>query len=117
MQLRTEKQLQEYLKRECQKNGISFDKVESRSRRGFPDCFLAKGGEVALVELKSPAGTGTLSPLQVRVIEDLEAHGIEVWVVDSTKLADAVIERLNGVVGAPRWYHSGVKYALGGAQC
>ena len=89
--MNTEKNLQDYLKRECQKNGVSFDKVESRSRRGFPDIFMAKGGQVVLVELKSPAGTGKVSPLQRRCIDDLLSRGVVTYIVDSVEGVDAIM--------------------------
>lgn len=92
--MKTEKQLHAYLRKQCRANGISFDKVESRSRRGFPDCFLAFRGVIVLAELKSPSGTGRLSELQKAVITDLSAHGVAVMVIDSPAGVDQVIKRI-----------------------
>ena len=90
--MKTEKQLHNYLRGQCRAHGISFDKVESRSRRGFPDCFLAYKGRIRLVELKSPAGTGRLSALQKFVIKDLRAHGVWPSVADSKESVDDIID-------------------------
>ena len=90
--MKTEKDLQKYLRKEALRHGMTFDKVESRSRKGFPDCLLVLGGFVAFIELKSPAGTGVLSASQERVITDLRNHSARVWVVDSKAQADTAIQ-------------------------
>ena len=92
--MKTEKRLQQYLRRLCAMNSISFDKVESRSRRGFPDCFLVYKSVVVLVELKTPAGTGRLSEHQKLVIGGLIDHGLWVEVIDSKEGVDQLIEIL-----------------------
>jgi len=95
--MKTEKNLHDYLRKKCKANNILFDKVESRSRSGFPDCFLAYKGKVMLVELKSPSGTGVVSPLQHRCILDLRNHGVEVQVIDSARRANSVISEMLNV--------------------
>lgn len=90
--MRTEKQLQNYIRQRALRLGATFDKVESRSRAGFPDCFIARNGGVWLVEVKSPAGTGRVSPHQERCMADLTAHGVNVFVIDSVELADSFLE-------------------------
>ena len=94
--MKTEKDLQSYLRRQCKRHTISFDKVESKSRRGFPDCFLVYEGQVVLVELKTPAGTGRLSDSQKRVIADLTAHGVVVFIADSISSVDRIIQSIVG---------------------
>ena len=89
--MQTEKQLQNYLKYEARKIGASFDKVESRSRRGFPDCLLILRGFVVLVEVKTPSGKGRLSPLQVRVIYDLRQHGASVAILETKEEVDNLL--------------------------
>lgn len=92
--MQTEKGLQTYLKREALKIGASFDKLESRTRRGFPDCLIIYKGRCVFVELKSPAGTGQLTPLQKHVIDDLSSHGARVFVLNSADLVDDLIDLL-----------------------
>jgi len=95
--VKTEKNLQDYLRLQAIKNGMTFDKVESRSRKGFPDCIVVFEGVVAFIEVKTPAGTGKLSASQIRVIEDLSEHGAIVWVVSSKNHVDLVIQAIEGV--------------------
>ena len=97
MTMKTEKQLQDYLRKQCLVRGISFDKVESRSRRGFPDIFMARDGQVVLAELKSPAGTGKVSALQQRCIDDLLAHGVVTYIIDSVDGVGEIIDLFEGV--------------------
>lgn len=89
--MKTESQLQNYLKREAKKAGIGCDKLESRSRRGWPDCILYKDGAVMLVELKSPAGTGRLTALQDHCIKNLRKQGLDVRVVSNKEEVDAAL--------------------------
>jgi len=56
--VKTEKQLQDYLRRAAKAAGILYSKLESRSTNGWPDCILIAGGRVVFVELKTPRGTG-----------------------------------------------------------
>ena len=92
--MKTEKNLQDYLRLQAIKNGMTFDKVESRSRKGFPDCIVVFEGVVAFIEVKTPAGTGKLSASQIRVIEDLSEHGAQVGVVASQFQVDIVIKNI-----------------------
>jgi hypothetical protein len=97
-QIKNELDLQNDLKRQCQLHGISFDKVESRSRRGFPDCFLVQDGRIMLVEVKTPTGKGRLSALQKVTIERLRHQGVNVKVLDSVDQVDAIIQEMLGAV-------------------
>lgn len=92
--MKTEQALQTYLRRKVIDLGASFDKVESRTRRGFPDVMVAFKGRVIFCELKSPAGTGRLSELQKRCIKSLREQGLNVYVIDSKEKADSLIEML-----------------------
>jgi hypothetical protein len=89
--MKTEKQLQKYLRGECKNVGICFDKVASHSRSGFPDCCLIYKGRVVFVELKSPSGTGILADLQVRCIACLREAGAEVWVISQPPEVDRLL--------------------------
>ena len=89
-----EKDLQNYFKKQCKRHGIYYRKVAAVSVRGFPDCFLLKGGIVYLVELKSPKGTGKLSPHQKREAELLTTEGANYFVAASKKEVDQIIQQL-----------------------
>mgnify|MGYP003651614095 FL=1 len=90
--MQTEKNLQDYIMKECKKRNILCHKMESRTSRGWPDLLLMFGGQTVFIEVKSPSGTGKLSPHQVRTIHDIDCHGGWTAVVDSKALADASIE-------------------------
>jgi hypothetical protein len=92
--MKTEKDLQNYLRKEALRHGMTFDKIESRSRKGFPDCLLVFEGVVAFIEVKTPAGTGKLSASQDRVIEDLRDHGTQVGVVASQFQVDVLLKNI-----------------------
>lgn len=88
--MRTERELQEFLKREAKRHGLIFHKLESRSTSGFPDCLLVSPiGKIVFVELKSPSKTGRLSRKQKIVIRELRDHCADVRVLDS---AEGVID-------------------------
>lgn len=89
--MKTEKDLQNYIMKECKKHNILCHKLESRTSRGWPDLVLMWGGQVVFVEIKSPSGTGKLSPKQVTTIRSLREHGGIVWVVDSVNSADSLL--------------------------
>lgn len=95
--MKTEKQLQRYITKIARGAGLICDKVESRSRVGWPDLLIvAPGGRVVFVEVKSPAGTGRLSPSQAHVIAELRAMGVRVCVIDSADGADELVAWLSG---------------------
>ena len=98
--MQTEKNLQDYIMKECKKRNILCHKMESRTSRGWPDLLLMFGGQTVFIEVKSPSGTGKLSPHQVRTIHDIDCHGGWTWVVDSVLLADYAIEGLYNYANA-----------------
>ena len=78
--------------------GILAYKVEAAGRSGFPDVLLVgAGGVIVFVELKSPRGTGRLSALQLRTINELDRQGADVYVCDSkesfTQVLDSITTR------------------------
>jgi hypothetical protein len=89
--LKTEKHLQDYIMDECKRLDVLCHKMESRSCRGWPDLVLIYGGRVVFVEVKSPAGTGRLSALQIHTINDITLHGGRAAVVESKHEADLAI--------------------------
>lgn len=86
MELKSEKQLQNFLKKECLSRGMLFYKFSSPAMRGVPDVIIvAPGGGVTFVELKSPSGRGRLSALQVRELDILREQGAMVAVISGRK--------------------------------
>ena len=92
--METEKQLQDYIMKECKKRNILCHKLESRTSCGWPDLILMYNGESLFIDVKSPSGTGNLSALQVWTIADIQAHCGWVEAVDSKVVADTLIEEL-----------------------
>jgi len=92
--VKTEKQLQDYLRRAAKAAGILYSKLESRSTNGWPDCILIANGRVVFIELKTPRGTGSLSPIQNHVITQIRAHGGEVHVISAPSEVDALVKVL-----------------------
>lgn len=90
-----EKSLQNYLLLQAVKHGVYARKVAAQGHVGFPDVFLAKGGQVVLVELKSPTEKGRLSKKQERESERIRDHGVPVWVVATQEGVDAIIASFN----------------------
>lgn len=92
--MKTEKDLYNYIKRECKKKLIGCYKLHCESKNGWPDIFLIYKGQIVLAELKSPAGTGRISPAQKIMLGQLMLHGAEVYIVESKKDADVVIAKI-----------------------
>jgi hypothetical protein len=90
----TERTLQEYLKRKAKTAAISFFKLESVGRTGFPDVMLAHKGQAVFVELKSPKGTGVLSPRQKLIINELRAQGLTCHVINTKEAVENIIAGL-----------------------
>jgi len=62
----------------AQKNGWYQRKFSSPNHRGVPDRVFVKHGRVVFVEFKTVKGRAT--PLQLREIRLLRAHGVEAYV-------------------------------------
>lgn len=77
----------------AKKFGILINKIESKSRKGFPDLICIKNGVVIFIEVKRPGGGGRLSAHQKRVHADIRNQGGTVYVVESIDEADAVFQR------------------------
>jgi hypothetical protein len=74
--------LQKKCIKHAKQHGWLAFKWASPAHRGVPDCLFFRDGRLVIIEFKSPAGTGRLSPLQVKTIGDLEATGFDVNVVN-----------------------------------
>ena len=100
--MKTEKQLQNYLKKRCKENNILYYKFSSPAKRGVPDVILVHclntsvvmPDRVRFVELKSPSKTGRLSALQMLEIANLRDAGAIVHVVETVEQVDNIIEGL-----------------------
>ena len=100
--MKTEKDLQKFITRYCKQQGVFCQKTESRSARGFPDLMLARDGLVLFMELKTPAGTGRLSALQLKRHREMRAAGLRVEVVACPDEAVMIIDILAGAAGSRR---------------
>jgi hypothetical protein len=100
--MKTEKQLQNYLKRQCGENNILYYKFSSPAKRGVPDVILVHclnvhtnmPDRVRFVELKSPSKTGRLSALQLLEIANLRDAGAIVHVIETVEQVDNIIKAL-----------------------
>ena len=89
--MKTEKDLHNYMKKECKRSGIGFYKLNCEGQTGFPDLMMVYDGYTILVELKTPAGTGRVSARQKYMINKLMNQGAEVYIIDSKEQADEII--------------------------
>jgi len=100
--MKTEKDLHNYLKKQCDYHGVIFYKFSSPARRGVPDVILvhrlkyseSMPDRVCFVELKSPSGKGRLSDLQLLEIERLRWAGAKVHVLDLPSQVDSLMKLL-----------------------
>ena len=92
----TEKTFQKTVSAKARKLGIFVCKMEAVGQRGFPDLLLMYGGRSLYLELKSPKGTGKLSPLQERMQADMRAVGGWVEVAQDMDTIDSLLQKLIG---------------------
>ena len=90
-----ERELEVKLKKIAKENACLFYKWISPGKSGVPDRILIRPGivgEVIFVELKSPKGTGRLTPLQRLRHAELLSAGCRVVVVKSIDEFRALIK-------------------------
>jgi hypothetical protein len=92
MSMKTEKDLQKAIMVSCKLRMLFVQKMESRTARGFPDLMVCHDGRVLLIEVKTPAGTGRLSKLQLKRHRQLRAAGMDVVVVDDPAVAERYLD-------------------------
>lgn len=92
--MQNERQLQEYTKKQAKKYSMGFYKMQCVGKTGFPDVLITYNGWVAFIELKSPAGTGRLSPRQTIMISELVNRDVEVYVIKDKEKIDQIIKSL-----------------------
>ncbi len=63
-------------------------KIQSTSKKGFPDRFYARAGRIVLVEYKAPGEEANLQ--QKRRHVELRLHGVEVFVIDNLEVAHGI---------------------------
>ncbi len=78
----TEKSLQQWFTKECRSRGFLNYKFVSPSQSGVPDVIVIGNGVTTYVELKTPRGTGKLSPLQSYVHGKMRGAGAKVLVTN-----------------------------------
>lgn len=89
--LHSESDLERHCKKLAEAKGFKLYKWVSPGTTGLPDRILVRDdGTVTFVEFKHPNGTGRLSPMQNRRIDELLARGQDVAVVDSIAKFDEI---------------------------
>lgn len=98
----SEKKLDIYLKKLVEKQGGVYLKVEPIHTRGIPDRFLLMPpGNLMLVELKT---TGEIpSPIQKAFHRILKKIGFTVWIIDTKKGADDLINFYEVMIKQPNY--------------
>jgi len=84
-----EKDIENYLVRECKKRGALCYKFTAPGRRSVPDRLILVHGRVFFVEVKRPGGKPT--PLQLQEHEKLRGKGFAVHMVDTRQEVDRVL--------------------------
>lgn len=92
----TEKTFQKNVMAKFKKAGGFVAKMEAVGQCGFPDLLVILRGRSLYLELKSPKGTGKLSPLQERMHLDLREAGAWVEVAQDMETIDSLLEKLLG---------------------
>ena len=92
----TEKAFQKSVMAKFKKAGAWVAKMEAVGQRGFPDLLVIYQGKSLYLELKSPKGTGVLSPLQERMQRYLREAGAWVEVAANMETIDLLLAKLLG---------------------
>ena len=90
----TESTFQKKVVLAAKKRGVFVAKMEAVGQRGFPDLLLVANGRSLYLELKSPKGTGTLSPLQRIMQARLCEAGAWVENAQDMGAVDLLLEKL-----------------------
>lgn len=87
----TEAALLSHVKRLSKELNIGCYKINSPMKRGMPDLLMVDKCINYFLELKTPAGTGRLSPQQVYMIRELRDYGALVFVVSDFDCASCLL--------------------------
>ena len=85
-----EKDIEDYLVRECRKRGALAYKFTAPGRRSVPDRIILTRGRTLFVEVKRPGGRPT--PLQLQEHDKLRAQGFRVYLADTRQEVDRVLD-------------------------
>lgn len=87
-----EKDIEKYLVNQCKKNNIIEFKMVSPSNAGIPDRLLLYNGNYIFIELKKPGKKPR--KLQIYMINKLKSYGAIVYVADTKKQIDKIINKI-----------------------
>lgn len=87
-----EKDIENYLVRQCKKNNILCYKFVSPSQNGVPDRILIANNKTIFVELKKPGEKPR--KLQQYVFEQMIEHGAILYVIDNKKDINKLIKKI-----------------------
>jgi len=91
---RRESYIESEVSKEAHRRGWRVRKMQYVGRRGCPDRFYFRNGEIVMIEFKDV--NGHLSPLQRKEINWLTENGFYVKVVDSIEGGVEIFESLDG---------------------
>lgn len=87
-----EGRIEDYLEKQCKKRKYLCYKFVSPGNRGVPDRIVVGGGKTIFVELKAPGEEPR--ELQKYVIRKLRDNGATVYVIDSEKEIDELLNSI-----------------------
>ena len=90
----TEKVFQKAVIAKVRRLGYFVAKMEAVGQSGFPDLLIIGNGKSLYLELKSPKGTGKLSPLQELMHAEMRAAGAWVEVAQDMNRVDELLGML-----------------------
>lgn len=93
-----EKDIEQYLKRQCTKFGMLCFKFNSPGKVGVPDRIIIFSGMVFFVECKAPAGKVT--PNQASVHAEMLKRGVTVSTVKTFAEVDALLSVIISIANA-----------------
>jgi len=89
-----ESQIESKVVKKAKELGFLTYKFSSPSNRGVPDrIFITSHGEVFFIEFKSEKGK--LTKLQKKVIKDMYAYDVEVFIVDHVEIGLEILALKN----------------------
>ena len=86
-----ERVVEDYLRKQCKKNGLLCYKFVSPGIAGVPDDIVIGNGKVVFIECKS--AIGKTSPQQDRRISEMRQHGAVVYVANSRDMIDEILKK------------------------
>lgn len=87
-----ERDIENYLVKRCKEEDILIFKMVSPSNAGIPDRLLLCNGNYIFIELKKPGEKPR--KLQIYMINKLKSYGAIVYVADTKKEIDKIINKI-----------------------